>query len=344
MLRWKDGTCRSQLPSGVSSARFHSAGYSIHAASPLAHVVLLLITLANVRNNGDHAVTRLQWPQLMANLEHLAKLKEGVEAWNLWRNQNPEILAPDLSGAFLPRSNLNQANLYGAILSKADLRGADLDSATLIRTNLEGADLTGCNVYGISAWDVKVEGAIQSNLVITPRNESSIMVDNLEVAQFIYLLLNNKKIRSVIDTITSKVVLILGRFTEERKPVLEAIRNELRQRDYLPVLFDFEKPDSRNLTETVRTLAHLARFVIADITDAKSIPQELMAIVPQLPHLPVQPLLVASQHEYSMFKDLRDYPWVLAPVLYDDQETLLTELSEKVIAPAETRARAQTAK
>jgi hypothetical protein len=91
-----------------------------------------------------------------------------------------------------------------------------------------------------------------------------IQVDNLEVAQFIYLLLNNQKIRHVIDTITSQVVLILGRFTSERRVVLDAIREELRKRDYLPVLFDFEKPASRDITETVSTLAHMAKFVIAD--------------------------------------------------------------------------------
>ena len=85
-----------------------------------------------------------------------------------------------------------------------------------------GADLTGCRVYGISAWDLKLDGAEQKNLIITPHGEPEITVDNLEVAQFIYLLLNNEKIRHVIDTITSKVVLILGRFTEERKAVLDA--------------------------------------------------------------------------------------------------------------------------
>jgi hypothetical protein len=135
------------------------------------------------------------------------------------------------------------------------------------------------------------------------------------------------------------MVLILGRFTPERKAVLDAIRDELRKRDYLPVLFDFEKPASRNLTETVSTLAHMARFVIADITDAKSIPQELMAIVPNMPSVPVQPLLLASQREYGMFEHFRNFPWVLEEVLYDDQETLLAELSQTVIAPAEAKAK-----
>jgi hypothetical protein len=45
--------------------------------------------------------------------------------------------------------------------------------------------------------------------VITPEEESVIQVENLEVAQFVYLLFNNEKIRDVIDTIGKKAVLIL---------------------------------------------------------------------------------------------------------------------------------------
>ncbi len=113
-------------------------------------------------------------------------------------------------------------------------------------TDLTGADLTGCRIYGVSAWGLKLERAKQQNLVITPRNEPEITVDNIEVAQFIYLLLHNQKIRDVIDTITSKVVLILGRFTDERKAVLDALREELRKRNYLPILFDFDVPAARS--------------------------------------------------------------------------------------------------
>ena len=238
----------------------------------------------------------------------------------------------DLTGADLHEVDLDDANLSGAKLNRADLSGA-----SLLRTGFERANLTGCNVYGVSVWDIRLEGAIQSNLVITPPDQSAIQVDNLEVAQFVYLLLNNERIRHVIDTITSKVVLILGRFTDERKVVLDAIRDELRKRDYLPVLFDFQKPDSKDLTATVTTLANMARFIIADLTDPSSVPHELAMVVPGTV-VPVQTLLLNGQREYAMFADLkRRYHWVLEPYQYESEQSLMEHLVDGVIAPAEAK-------
>jgi uncharacterized protein YjbI with pentapeptide repeats len=254
---------------------------------------------------------------------------------------NVDLCEANLTGAKIRQANLEEANLLRTNLSGADLSGSSLVNARLVGTNFRRANLTGCFVYGISAWDVNLTEAHQQDLVISRYPDLAVTTDNLELAQFLYLLLNNQTIRHVIDTITSKVVLILGRFTPNRKAILDAIREELRKRDYVPVLFDFEKPSNRDITETVSTLAHMARFVIADITDAKSIPQELMRIVPALPSVPVQPLLLASQQEYGMFEHFKRFPWVLEPFLYTDQDELLAVLTAKVIGPAETKAREQ---
>jgi uncharacterized protein YjbI with pentapeptide repeats len=248
------------------------------------------------------------------------------------------LYGANLAEANLAGATLHYANLTASRLHGADLRGADIKGAILMNTNLEGANLTRCQVYGISVWNVKLTGAQQSDLVITDIGEPAITVDNLEVAQFVYLLLHNEKIREVIDTITSKAVLVLGRFTPERKAVLDAMRDEMRQRNYLPIVFDFEKPASRDLTETISTLAHMARFIIADLTEAKSIPQELQRIVPDLPSVPVQPILQASAEEYSMFEHFSRYPWVLETYRYQDLEEVIASLPEKVIAPAELKA------
>jgi uncharacterized protein YjbI with pentapeptide repeats len=248
----------------------------------------------------------------------------------------------NLSKANLRRSNLSGANLSEAVLSGSNLSGANLSSANLeasalVGTDLTEADLTGCRIYGVSAWNVKMEGAKQQNLVITSQEEPEITVDNIEVAQFIYLLLYNPKIRDVIDTIGRKAVLILGRFTPERKAVLDDLREELRKRDYVPILFDFDKPASQDLTATVSTLAHLARFIIADLTDPSSIPHELATVVPTTP-IPVQPILLSGCSEFAMFHDLqRRYHWVLPTHRYDTPGQLIADLDKRVICPAETK-------
>jgi hypothetical protein len=225
------------------------------------------------------------------------------------------------------------ANLMDASLTRADMTGADLTHAIFSGTGLQGAKLNDCIVYGVSVWDVDLENAEQSNLVITI-GEPSVTVDNLEVAQFIYLLLKSQRIRHVIDTITSKAVLILGRFTERRKAVLNAIRDELRQLDYLPILFDFDVPQDRDITETVTLLARMSRFIIADITEPSSIPKELEAIVPTLA-VPVQPLIEGNDRPYAMFNDYWKYDWVLDVHRYENPTELIAKIRKHVIIPAE---------
>lgn len=239
--------------------------------------------------------------------------------------------------ANLAKATFINANLRGANLNEANLEGANLYEATLTKVNFERATLINCKIYGASVWNVNLKETKQSDLIITPQDEPEITVDNLEVAQFIYLLLDNENVRKVIDTITSKVVLILGRFTPERKKVLDALKAELRQRNYSPVLFDFDKPASKDLTGTVETLARMARFIIADLTDPSSIPHELATVVPFLRTTPVQPLRLAGTSGYSMFNDFTIYPWVLETFLYETSDHLISSLREKVIGPAEAK-------
>jgi hypothetical protein len=243
----------------------------------------------------------------------------------------------NLCGADLTRADLRKADFLEANLEEGVLREADLRQAQLIDANLNAADLTGANVYGVSVWNVELEGTSQNGLVISRENEPLIIVDQLEVAQFIYLLLDNKKLRNLLDTITSKVVLILGRFTGERKAVLDSLRHELRRRGLAPIMFDFDKPTSKDTTGTVETLARMARLVIADLTDPSSIPHELATVVPYLRTTPVVPLRLKGTGGYTMFEDLLAYDrWVLPVHEYVTEESLIADLGV-VLAPAEER-------
>jgi hypothetical protein len=89
----------------------------------------------------------------MANDVHVAMLKKGVDAWNEWRRENPDI-RPDLSGA-----DLFCANLKGANLSGAHLDGADLRQANLIEADLGGADLDGARLNRANLTEAMMAGA-----------------------------------------------------------------------------------------------------------------------------------------------------------------------------------------
>ncbi len=339
----------------LSEANLHRATL---AGARLHNVNMYSADLSSADLNGAYSGADLRRAELSsthindidyAKLE-VMDLEEGIyyEEANLSHSNLKEA---NLSGVNLSKVDLHHANLQGADLSEtnlretdlcgADLRGANLINASLVDANLENANITGSSIYGISAWNVNLKNTAQTNLIITRPDEPTITVDNLKVAQFIYLLLNNEEIRDAINTLTMKVVLILGRFTKERKAILDTLRDELRKHNYLPILFDFEKPASRDLTETISILAHLARFIIVDLTDPSSVPHEMATIIQQC-IVPVQPILLwddaQPRHEYVMFHDLRTrYHWVLPTYQYKNITSLLVSLKERVIDPAEQK-------
>jgi uncharacterized protein YjbI with pentapeptide repeats len=89
----------------------------------------------------------------MANEEHLVRLKQGVEAWNRWRDENREI-RPDLRVADLHGEDLGEADLRALYLRRPDLRGANLGEA-----GLHGADLTAANLHGAALSVANLIGA-----------------------------------------------------------------------------------------------------------------------------------------------------------------------------------------
>src|SRR5271157_5675409 len=94
----------------------------------------------------------------MANPEHLKILKQGVEQWNKWRKEHPDI-RPDLVGADLEKAGLSGANLRGANLSRTNLRRADLSLADLTAANLAGANLLGADLPVANLRGANLSGA-----------------------------------------------------------------------------------------------------------------------------------------------------------------------------------------
>lgn len=79
----------------------------------------------------------------MPNQQHFEIIQQGVEEWNQWRSENPEIepdLADvDLSGLKLSNANLSDTDLRRSTLKKTDFRGANLVRADLRAANIKKA-------------------------------------------------------------------------------------------------------------------------------------------------------------------------------------------------------------
>jgi uncharacterized protein YjbI with pentapeptide repeats len=119
----------------------------------------------------------------VANDEHLAILRQGVDVWNEWREKNP-VIVPDLSLAVLVREKLSGADLLDANLIGANLADADLEGAILWHADLTSADLRGANLSDAGFDEAKfirtdLTGANLRGAVLT---KSAIIAANLHEA------------------------------------------------------------------------------------------------------------------------------------------------------------------
>jgi hypothetical protein len=361
----------------------------------------------------------------MANKDHVAILKSGVDAWNAWRAEKPRV-RPDLSGAdfhgadFL-RADLRAVNLRGAhfddsvicrcdfsdadatgvrfvggnlvacvfdraILARANFRsaivegskfrGADLRRATLKHASfkrcnmtgsvlddaalveasiikchlskasmarvdlsnavfndvgLAGADISHARVYGISAWRPIIdEHTRQKDLIVSPADEPMVSIDDLALAQLVDLIVRSSSVRSVLHEFGRRAVLILGRFNDAGLENISAIKTALRALGLAPIVFDFPRLPNRTLGETVRVLAHLSRFIVADMTDPRCVPQELMTVVPNLPSVPVLGVLQGDGGLWSMAESIEAYPWFTGVVRFTTPGELVNALPQAI--------------
>ena len=105
----------------------------------------------------------------MANQQHLNLLIKGVDIWNQWRDQNPEIV-PDLRKANLSQLNLRGANLDYADLEEAILANTNLSEGSLKKANLSYADLVGAICFRTTITEANLSHAILINSDLSKAN------------------------------------------------------------------------------------------------------------------------------------------------------------------------------
>jgi uncharacterized protein YjbI with pentapeptide repeats len=126
----------------------------------------------------------------MANEEQLAILRQGVEVWNKWRKNNPDIDV-DLRGSYVKQGhiwegdfheiNLDGADLSGVDLKSIDLRGCDLSGAQLSEADLSNADLSGTHLGSTNFRQANLKGAKFSYATLL---DADLRESNLAEAKF----------------------------------------------------------------------------------------------------------------------------------------------------------------
>jgi CHAT domain len=144
----------------------------------------------------------------------------------------------------------------------------------------------------------------------------------------------------IMSELTKRRVLILGRFTGRRLEILKAIKRHLEEHQgrYIPELFTFRRPESRDLVESIIGFASLSRFIIADLSEPRSVQSELEAIVPHFQSVPIVPIINRTGREYATFDSIRRRPNVVKPtVRYRNRDDLLSRLDDEVVPTAEAK-------
>jgi uncharacterized protein YjbI with pentapeptide repeats len=208
------------------------------------------------------------------------------------------LMGADLTSADLTGCHLMAANFHEANLSGARLAGADLTAASLVGTRVEGAEFDGCSVHGISTWNLEGRPLRETGLVVTTGTEFPLLVDDLEVAQHLGLILYGKTAPLIGGGRDSRMVLAMGRFRSERRWVAEELSHEVARRGWAQVTADLDRPTRRDGAQRIARVARASRLLVFDLTGVRSPERLFDEFFPDGIEIPL--LLLAERGQVSL--------------------------------------------
>src|SRR6266568_6787842 len=142
----------------------------------------------------------------MANPEHLEIVQKGVEAWNRWRLENPDVKPElgntDFGGADLRGADFHRASLKCTNLRNANLMGANLQNGTLIGATLVGTTLNDALLIGA---DLREASLSHANLGFANLKKANLRSAGLTSATLSHAILNGADLKdaTLIEAILS---------------------------------------------------------------------------------------------------------------------------------------------
>jgi len=242
----------------------------------------------------------------------------------------------ELRGAHFEDADACGARFLYVKMQHSSWINACLRHAHFFEVCCDGAVFDRCKILGIGICRVSGKPSLQRDLNCGGDKEP-LLVDDLRLAPFIHELRYEDGFGRFADALTSKVVLILGRFSDARMPLLERIHGRLRALGYIPQLIKFPCDGLLDPGSVVNIAAMCSRFVIADVSDAREVIREVVGILSQLRPVVVKPIMEVGQVEPISFvwEKRSQRIHLLPPYEYPDADTLIANLSSAIIQPCE---------
>ena len=116
-------------------------------------------------------------------------------------------------------------------------------------------------------------------------------------------------------------------------PNISKLKKAVRNGNLSPIVMDFDCPTTLDLIEAIILLSFLSKFIIVDLTNPKSVPAELQAILSTL-MIPVVPIIRQNRKPHSSFSFASKFKWVLPILEYEKIEDIEQAFEEAILGPA----------
>lgn len=258
----------------------------------------------------------LRWSRLNgANLTRASFYGADLTGCDLSGSQmyRTDLRWANLSETVISNANLTDADLYHADLHGARLNDNDMSQARLDLATLADGEIVNCTIYGVSAWDVKLDRAVQSELIISQPGEPLLAIDDLDAAQFVNLLLHSPVLRERVSGVNSRIALLLAARvpgSDERIANVEAV---LRRAGWITIHYDVGAAHTQELPAMLQALMRCCGATVVDLEDIAPF-GELVMDTAAACECRVLPLIRTPGVQATDLVDLSAYAGICRPV------------------------------
>jgi uncharacterized protein YjbI with pentapeptide repeats len=196
-----------------------------------------------------------------------------------------------LEDAWLTETRMHRTLVERCSLKRSILTSTNWSVSAHVQNDYEHADLSFGYVYGMLCWaPYQLDRAKQSSMFFGAGlyGEDSLAIDGLELALAMQAYLRSDLVREVLPVVSSRLVLVVGCWSESQRYVPAALGDLLRRKGRTAVYIN--ALEERLDLEPLRRLAMMATSAIVDFTSDSKALREIVEVL-DAQHFTIQPVV-----------------------------------------------------